>query len=275
MALGAMSEYNTKNVKIVPVGLNYFNREKFRSEVIVNFGKPFTVPTEWAEEFKINKRQVTEKMLNEIELRMKSVTITANSYEEVQTLFLLRDMYIPKNMKLSPVEYSELSLRFSKGYKKLSELPDGDSFSKKANSYMNELNEIAVTDKEIRDREFKQNKLKRKFFLSLVAFILLLFFLLPGILILLPFIFYIRVKAEKERVAAKEKNPNKIKALDVVASVKVFQFVMCLPFIYLMFMLFFYYFSSSYLYFFYDINCIVKLIIGSVVFPFYFYSKSY
>lgn len=79
-----MSEYNSKNVKIVPVGLNYFNREKFRSEVIVNFGKPFTVPTEWAEEFKINKRQVTEKMLNEIELRMKSVTITANSYEEVK-----------------------------------------------------------------------------------------------------------------------------------------------------------------------------------------------
>jgi glycerol-3-phosphate O-acyltransferase/dihydroxyacetone phosphate acyltransferase len=67
MALGAMSDYNTENVKIVPVGLNYFNRHRFRSEVIIEFGKAFEVPRSWADEFKINKKEATEKLLNEIE----------------------------------------------------------------------------------------------------------------------------------------------------------------------------------------------------------------
>lgn len=67
MALGAMSEFNSENVKIVPVGLNYFNRHKFRSEVIIEFGKAFEIPRSWAEEFKIDKKEATEKLLKEIE----------------------------------------------------------------------------------------------------------------------------------------------------------------------------------------------------------------
>jgi len=67
MTLGAMSETNCKNVKIVPVGLNYFKREEFRSEVIIEIGKPFEVPSEWGQEYKTNKRVSTEKLLKEIE----------------------------------------------------------------------------------------------------------------------------------------------------------------------------------------------------------------
>ena len=62
-----MSEFNSENVKIVPVGLNYFNRHKFRSEVIIEFGKAFEIPRSWAEEFKIDKKEATEKLLKEIE----------------------------------------------------------------------------------------------------------------------------------------------------------------------------------------------------------------
>ena len=67
MALGAMAEGNTKNIKILPVGLNYFKREEFRSIVNIEFGKAFEIPSEWAELYKTNKRQATEKLLIEIE----------------------------------------------------------------------------------------------------------------------------------------------------------------------------------------------------------------
>ena len=72
-----MSEFGSKNVKIVPVGLNYFNRDQFRSEVIVEFAKPYEVPTELANLYKVNKREATELLLTEIESRMKAVTWTA------------------------------------------------------------------------------------------------------------------------------------------------------------------------------------------------------
>ena len=67
MALGAMAEGKTKNIKILPVGLNYFKREEFRSIVNIEFGKAFEIPGEWAELYKTNKRQATEKLLIEIE----------------------------------------------------------------------------------------------------------------------------------------------------------------------------------------------------------------
>ncbi len=67
MTLGAMSEKKCKNVNIVPVGLNYFKRDQIRSEVIIEFGKAFEIPTEWADEYTTNKRLATEKLLNEIE----------------------------------------------------------------------------------------------------------------------------------------------------------------------------------------------------------------
>ena len=67
MALGAMAEGKSKNIKILPVGLNYFKREEFRSIVNIEFGKAFEIPMEWADLYKTNKREATEKLLNEIE----------------------------------------------------------------------------------------------------------------------------------------------------------------------------------------------------------------
>jgi len=67
MSLGAMAENDCKRVNIVPVGLNYFKRDEFRSEVIIEFGKPFEVPDEWAELYKTNKRESIEHLLKEVE----------------------------------------------------------------------------------------------------------------------------------------------------------------------------------------------------------------
>lgn len=67
MALGAMADHGCSDIKILPVGLNYFNRDKIRSDAIIEFGKPFTVPVQWAEEYKTKKREATEKLLNEVE----------------------------------------------------------------------------------------------------------------------------------------------------------------------------------------------------------------
>lgn len=200
MALGAMSEKNCKPVKIVPAGLNYFNREKFRSEVILEYGRPFEIPVEWAEEYKTNKRLAIEKLLNEIEIRMKAVTLTGESYHDLRTLHLFRQIYVPKDVKLTPTQYSELCKRFANGVKKMKEYEDCKVLTVRANAYMKELDEIGLEDLEIRDNEFEQAKMKRKFMLSFFLLLLYLIVFTPGVLILLPFIYYVRHKSEKERI---------------------------------------------------------------------------
>lgn len=200
MAFGAMQEYESKPVKIVPVGLNYFNREKFRSEVIVEYGKPFEIPVEWAEEYQLNKKLVTEKLLNEIEARMKAVTLTGDSYHDLRSLHLFRRIYVPKTVKLSPTQYSELCKRFAKGVKKIKDFEDCKTLTIRANEYMKELDEIGLEDNEVRDTNFEQKKMKRKFFLALLILILYLLFFIPGVLILLSITWYINKKSEKERI---------------------------------------------------------------------------
>lgn len=200
MTLGAMAEYKCKNVKIVPIGLNYFKREEFRSEVVVEVGLPFEVPTEWAEEFKIDKRSPTEKLLNVVESRMKSVTYHAPSMEELKAIFLFRNVYIPKNIVLSPTAKSELSKRFVKGYNKLKEKEELKALMVKGCSYIREIEEIALNDEEIVNSEFKQEKMKRKFLKSVLLFFIFLILVTPGLLIVLPFIVYVRREAEKERI---------------------------------------------------------------------------
>jgi glycerol-3-phosphate O-acyltransferase/dihydroxyacetone phosphate acyltransferase len=201
MTLGAMSEYNCKNVRIVPVGLNYFKREEFRSEVILEFGKPFEVPKEWAMEYKVNKKDATEKLLKEIEARMKSVTLTAPSYQELRSIFFVRKLYVPPDAKLTSTQYTELCKRFSKGYEKLKDREDTKDLMKKVNRYINELETTGINDHEVKNMDFSYKWFVRKTFWSFILFHIYLFICLPAILILSPFAYFIKKKAEKERLA--------------------------------------------------------------------------
>ena len=202
MTLGAMAEYNSKNVKIVPVGLNYFNRQKFRSEVLVEIGKPFEIPMQWAKEYKSSKKETIEKLLKEIESRMKAVTLTANSYEELRALHLLRKIYLPMgNISLTPTQYSELCKNFAKGFEKLRDNPECKGKVQRIHSYVREIDEIALFDNEVNDEDFRQTILRKKFYLSCLKFLCYMTFMLPGLIIILPFFCYIRIMAERERIA--------------------------------------------------------------------------
>ena len=229
MALGAMSEFNTEKIKIVPVGLNYFNRNKFRSEVIIEFGKAFEVPRDWAEEFKLNKKDSTEKLLKEIEFKMKSVTLTAPTYLELRAIFFIRKLYIPPNYKLSPAQFSEICKRFSKGYEKLKDLKDTKELVGKINLYISELESTGVSDSQVKKMKFTYFWMLLNTLYSLFLIHFLLIISLPGILLFTPFGYFIRKKAEKERIAARNKNPNRIELLNVVSSVKVTYFIMLIP----------------------------------------------
>ena len=52
MALGAPAEFPDCGVKIVPVGMNYFNPHKFRSRAVIEFGTPIDIPPELLKKYK-------------------------------------------------------------------------------------------------------------------------------------------------------------------------------------------------------------------------------
>ena len=198
-----MSESNSKNVKIIPVGLNYFNRDQFRSEVIVEFSKPYEIPSDLAELYKKNKRKATEILLSEIESRMKAVTFTAPSYNELRSIYFVRKLYAMPDTKLSPSAYSELCKRFSKGYMKVKELPETQMLMNEIKKYIDILESTGLMDHEVRRMNFSYSWIWKKTILSFFLFLLFFIFALPGILITYPFVILSEKKAEKERLLVK------------------------------------------------------------------------
>jgi hypothetical protein len=178
---------------------------------------------------------------------MKAVTLTAPSYHELRSLFLVRKLYVPNDIVLTPTQYSELCKRFTKGYHRVKSNPDTQDLMKRVNKYINELEDTGLGDHEVKKMDFTYTWMLRKTFTGIFKFHIFILLSLPAIFLVVPFGYLIQKKAEKERLTAKAKNPNKIEALDVVGSVKIVYSIMYMPFMILLWLIFFYYTYGRYL----------------------------
>lgn len=130
---------------------------------------------------------------------MKAVTLTAPTYSELKAVYLVRKLYVPNDVKLTPTQYSELCKRFSKGYEKLKDHPDTIKAMKKVNKYIKELSYIGISDHEVKSINFSYIWLVRRSFWSFIFFHIFLVICLPAIIIMSPFAYIVQKKAERER----------------------------------------------------------------------------
>jgi glycerol-3-phosphate O-acyltransferase/dihydroxyacetone phosphate acyltransferase len=109
------------NVPIVPVGLNYFSRHRFRSLAVVEYGPPIFIDPSTLPAYVAGgaeKRRVCNELLDTIQDSMKSVIVSAPDWETLQMIYTARRLY-QKNGRLDPREKQDLSRRFAEGYKQL------------------------------------------------------------------------------------------------------------------------------------------------------------
>lgn len=132
---------------------------------------------------------------------MKAVTLTAPTYQELKSLYLVRKLYVPNDVRLTPTQYSELCKRFSKGYEKMKEHPETVKAMSHVNEYTNELEMTGINDHEVKSLEFNYGWIVRKSIFSFFIFIIFVVLVFPAFVILTPFAIIIQSKAEKERLA--------------------------------------------------------------------------
>ncbi len=83
IALGAASGGENIEVKIVPVGLYYTNKTTFRSEALLHFGEPFTVPRADLEPDGQPPKEAVKELTSRIEAELREVTLNAESEAEL------------------------------------------------------------------------------------------------------------------------------------------------------------------------------------------------
>jgi glycerol-3-phosphate O-acyltransferase/dihydroxyacetone phosphate acyltransferase len=82
MALGTVAEKRDCNLKIVPVGMNYFHAHKFRSRAVIEFGNPLEVPLDLVEKYVSGgRREAIGIMLEMVREALSTVTVLAPDYD--------------------------------------------------------------------------------------------------------------------------------------------------------------------------------------------------
>jgi uncharacterized protein YjiS (DUF1127 family) len=132
---------------------------------------------------------------------MKAVTLTAPSYNELKSLFILRSLYVPKEVKLSPTQYTELCKRFIKGYEKLKENEDIKSALLKVNEYARQLDDLGIRDSDVKSENFNHAWIIKENLFNFFLVILYIIITLPAFILLSPFALIVQNVAEKERIA--------------------------------------------------------------------------
>jgi len=121
MALGAIAENPGLRVRVLPVGITYFNRHKLNSRCLVQYGKPVEVRPELAARFReggAEKRAAVDELMLEARDALGRVVTSGGTWDELRDFWTLRDLYVPSGMLLamSTAEQVSLSQAFALDY---------------------------------------------------------------------------------------------------------------------------------------------------------------
>ncbi|KAJ8106794.1 hypothetical protein OPT61_g9305 [Boeremia exigua] len=221
MALGTVASKPDCNLKIIPVGMNYFHAHKFRSRAVIEFGTPVDIPPELAQKFEgPGRRDAIGDMLEAVRQGLISVTVTTPDYETLQVIQAVRRLYNSKGTKLPLPRIVELNRRLVKGYERYKDDPRIVELRKEVVSYNAKLRAVGLRDHQVQYAKMHPLKAFVLFWYRLGKLLILTAFVLPGTMLFgLVFIAtkMISIKKAKEALAASNV---KIQARDVMATWK-------------------------------------------------------
>jgi glycerol-3-phosphate O-acyltransferase / dihydroxyacetone phosphate acyltransferase len=233
MALGAMEKYNVP-ITIVPCGLNYFSGHRFRSHVLVEFGKPYQIPSEFVTQWKSDKRQACKSLLEQVDNQMRNVTINAPDYDSLRAIFTIRRLYTPSTKTLTSDQYLELNRRFAQGWVAFHDRPEVQQGATRIKEYNDKLDMLGVKDYHASSVDNVSNTLTfgtalvSRFVLIVALFLLAL----PGLILGSPIGIIAKVISLRKAKEAKASSLVKLKGTDVIASYKLIIGLVVTPIVY-------------------------------------------
>lgn len=145
IALGAKRDHPETRVYLVPAGLCYFRRNRFRSSVLIQFGAPHEVT---AEHLDGNERERVRELTDEIERHLRALTINADTWETIWVLDGVRRLYQPDGITLD--QRVELSRRFNTVYPTIKDDPQVRKTYDRVRAYLVRLSAAGINDDVLR-----------------------------------------------------------------------------------------------------------------------------
>jgi len=207
-------------IKIVPCGLNYIHRHRFRSQVLIEFGEPIIIDDEWIQSYMQDERQSVRKLTDHLSAALASVTLNAPDWRTLRIIQTVRRLYKPAKTTLSPGAYIELNRRFVEGYLQDIQKPELQALSLEVEDYQARLDMLGLKDHQLR-QPVTLAQAFRKLLVRSLTMLALLPLAIPGALLHLP-VGWIAATVG-ERFSYEQ---------DDIATLKVFATILLLPLLY-------------------------------------------
>lgn len=191
VATGFVKNYD-QPIPVIPVGLTYFRKDSFRSQVLIDFGTPLVITPEdvTTREFQQDEKQEIKRLTDELERKMHAVTLNASEFSTIRVARTMRRLYLNSAASIDANKDVQLTQQIINMLEK-----DGESIEKtqqvqdirtKVERYKNALDTLRVKDQDI-VLPVPQNTLT-KLFLERILYLLVLVPLgTPGLILNLPF----------------------------------------------------------------------------------------
>ena len=225
IALTVAARGNTR-VRIIPCGLNYIHRHRFRSQVLIEFGQPINIDDTWAEEFRKDEQATVRKLTDYLADALVGVTLNAPDWRTLRFAQTARRLYKPSTAVLSPAEYVELNRRFVERHSDFVDNPEMQAFQNAVEDYQARLDMLGLKDYQLRN-PITLGKAIRRIIIRALIMIGLLPLAVPGALLHLP-VGWIAA-AVGERFSYE---------MDDIATLKVFATILLLPLLYIIIAIF-------------------------------------
>lgn len=207
-------------VTLVPCGLTYTHRHRFRSQALLHFGDPIVVDEKWLAAYATAEVDTVHAFTDSIAGALAKVTLNAPDWETLRFIHTARRLYKPTSVHLTPGTYVELSRRFVEGYLATAADPDIQRLRHDVEDYQAHLDLLGLKDHHLRASLGVLDAWRGMLWRS-VAVIALLPLAIPGALCHLP-VGWVAITAA-ERLSDDR---------DDVATLKVITSVLLLPFVY-------------------------------------------
>ena len=235
MALGAVAADPTMKVAVVPCGLHYFHRNKFRSRAVLEYGEPIVVDGKYGEMYKNSPRETVSKLLKKITNSLFSVTENAPDYDTLMVIQAARRLYQPVKVRLPLPAIVEINRRLLFGYSKFKDDPRIIHLKKLVYDYNRKLDSVGLKDHQVMQLKTTKLEALRCFvtlIVRLIKFSVFAILSLPGSILFTPIFIICRVYSEKKAKEGLKKSLVKIKGTDLLATWKLIVALILAPILY-------------------------------------------
>lgn len=180
-----ITERGKVQVTMVPCGLNYIHRHRFRSQVLIQFGTPIILDEKWLQEYRHDAQSAVRHLTDTLAESLKRVTLNAPDWRTLRFIQTARRLYKPAAADLNPGDYMELNRRFIDRYLASMNDPELVELRDEVEDYQSELDILGLKDHQLR-QPLSTGQAIGKMLLRSIQMFILLPLAIPGAILHLP-----------------------------------------------------------------------------------------